>query len=213
MSAAPQNSAPSRSAGKGEKISKPKTKTRKIALLGTSLAIVGGLGAYALTLQDTPQQVLSIKSDISRGQTITEESLTTVNIKDANSGTIRVEDRRKIIGKKATKDISAGQLILTQDTTDSLTLPEGQELIGVVLPETNTPSRPLKTGDRVTITAPAQDGGGNPAQGKVDTVTTTKDGYVKIDVFVPTDTSNDRALMEAIANKKAVVALTGNSEE
>ena len=210
--------------------SRPKTKTRRIALLGTSLAIVGGLGANALTLQDTPHQVISVKKDISRGETITEDSLSTVNVKDASPNTIRVEDRGRILGKKADKDISAGQLILTQDAQESLSLSNDQELIGIVLPETNAPSRALKAGDRVMITGTGQnsagaanpEGGNTPApqgnqenkgrvEGTVDAVTTSKEGYVKVDVIVPSGTA-DAALMDAAVNKKLTVTLIGHDD-
>ena len=119
------------------------------------------------------------------------------------------------MGKKATKDISSGQVLLSSNTAPNLPSAEqGQEIVGLQLPSSNIPVRPLKAGDRV-ILIPTNTGANKDSanveaavNGTVDTVTTVN-GDTKIDVVVPEGTSKKSAFMDAVVQKKVAVLIEG----
>ena len=121
-----------------------------------------------------------------------------------------------MVGKKATKDISSGQVLLSSNAAPNLpSVEQGQEIVGLQLPSSNIPVRPLKAGDRVilipTNTTSANKESANVEDaitGTVDTVTTVN-GDTKIDVVVPQGTSKKASFMDAVVQKKVAVLIEG----
>ena len=173
-----------------------KTKTRRIMILGATLTAVGIVGSYALATNNAPEQIVTVTQDIPRGAVIEESQLGTMNVLNPPAQAVPYKKRSELVGKKATKDISSGQVLLSSNAAPNLPSAEqGQEIVGLQLPSSNIPVRPLKAGDRVI-------------KGTVDTVTTVN-GDTKIDVVVPEGTSKKSAFMDAVVQKKVAVLIEG----
>lgn len=193
-----------------------KSKTRRIATLGATLTAVGALCSYALATNNAPEQIVTVTQDIPRGAVIQESQLGTMNVLNPPAQAVPYKKRSELVGKKATKDISSGQVLLSSNA--ALNLPsaeQGQEIVGLQLPSSNIPVRPLKAGDRVilipTNTTSANKESANVEDaitGTVDTVTTVN-GDTKIDVVVPQGTSKKAAFMDAVVQKKVAVLIEG----
>lgn len=192
-----------------------KSKTRRIATLGATLTAVGALCSYALATNNAPEQIVTVTQDIPRGAVIQESQLGTMNVLNPPAQAVPYKKRSELVGKKATKDISSGQVLLSSNAAPNLPSAEqGQEIVGLQLPSSNIPVRPLKAGDRV-ILIPTNTGANKDSanveaavNGTVDTVTTVN-GDTKIDVVVPEGTSKKSAFMDAVVQKKVAVLIEG----
>lgn len=192
-----------------------KSKTRRIATLGATLTAVGALCSYALATNNAPEQIVTVTQDIPRGAVIQESQLGTMNVLNPPAQAVPYKKRSELVGKKATKDISSGQVLLSSNTAPNLPSAEqGQEIVGLQLPSSNIPVRPLKAGDRV-ILIPTNTGANKDSAnvedaitGTVDTVTTVN-GDTKIDVVVPEGTSKKATFMDAVVQKKVAVLIEG----
>ena len=192
-----------------------KTKTRRIMILGATLTAVGIVGSYALATNNAPEQIVTVTQDIPRGAVIEESQLGTMNVLNPPAQAVPYKKRSELVGKKATKDISSGQVLLSSNAAPNLPSAEqGQEIVGLQLPSSNIPVRPLKAGDRV-ILIPTNTGANKDSAdveaavtGTVDTVTTVN-GDTKIDVVVPEGTSKKSAFMDAVVQKKVAVLIEG----
>ncbi len=138
-----------------------------------------------------------------------------MNVLNPPAQAVPYKKRSELVGKKATKDISSGQVLLSSNAAPNLPSAEqGQEIVGLQLPSSNIPVRPLKAGDRV-ILIPTNTGANKDSanveaavNGTVDTVTTVN-GDTKIDVVVPEGTSKKSAFMDAVVQKKVAVLIEG----
>ena len=165
-----------------------KSKVRRITILGSTLTAVGILSAYTLG---------------------------TMNVLNPPAQAVTYKRRSEVLGKRATTDISSGQVLLSSNTAASLPgAGQGQEILGLLLPSSNLPVRPLKAGDRVILT-PTNAGVNSDSSnvesavtGTIDTVTTVN-GDTKIDVVLPQGTSKRSAFMDAVAQKKVIVSIEG----
>lgn len=192
-----------------------KSKTRRITALGATLTAVGILGSYAVATNSAPEQIVMVTQDIPRGAVIEESQLGTMNVLNPPAKAVLYKKRSEVVGKKATTDISSGQVLLSSNTAPNLPSAEqGKEIVGLLLPSTNIPVRPLKAGDRV-ILIPANVGANNNSpnvegaiSGTVDTVTKVN-GDTKIDVLLPEGASKNAAFMDAVLQKKVVVTIEG----
>lgn len=192
-----------------------KSKTRRIATLGATLTAVGALCSYALATNNAPEQIVTVTQDIPRGAVIQESQLGTMNVLNPPAQAVPYKKRSELVGKKATKDISSGQVLLSSNAAPNLPSAEqGQEIVGLQLPSSNIPVRPLKAGDRV-ILIPTNTGANKDSAnveaavtGTVDTVSTVN-GDTKIDVVVPEGTSKKSAFMDAVVQKKVAVLIEG----
>lgn len=193
-----------------------KSKTRRITTLGATLTAVGALCSYALATNNAPEQIVTVTQDIPRGAVIQESQLGTMNVLNPPAQAVSYKKRSEVIGKKATTDMSSGQVLLSSNAAPNLPGAEqGQEIVGLQLPSSNIPVRPLKAGDRV-ILIPTNTTGANKESanvedaitGTVDTVTTVN-GDTKIDVVVPEGTSKKAAFMDAVVQKKVAVLIEG----
>ena len=138
-----------------------------------------------------------------------------MNVLNPPAKAVLYKKRSEVVGKKATTDMSSGQVLLSSNTAPNLPSAEqGKEIVGLLLPSTNIPVRPLKAGDRV-ILIPTNVGTNNNSpnvegaiSGTVDTVTKVN-GDTKIDVLLPEGASKNASFMDAVLQKKVVVTIEG----
>lgn len=192
-----------------------KSKVRRITILGSTLTAVGILSAYTLATNNAPEQIVTVTQDIPRGAIIEESQLGTMNVLNPPAQAVTYKRRSEVLGKRATTDISSGQVLLSSNTAASLPgAGQGQEILGLLLPSSNLPVRPLKAGDRVILTPTNAGANSNSSNvesavtGTIDTVTTVN-GDTKIDVVLPQGTSKRSAFMDAVAQKKVIVSIEG----
>jgi len=125
-----------------------------IIALAIALIIVSGLAAayfYTLTARNTV--VLMSATGIARGDVITAESLTTVEIPDGQTElpSVSVDRADDIIGLFATVDIPNGTLISAGNVADNAGLTPGTSIIGISLTAAQLPPIPLVNGDPVRL--------------------------------------------------------------
>jgi len=125
-----------------------------IIALAIALIIVSGLAvAYFYTLTARNTVVLMSAAGISRGDVITAESLTTVEIPEGQTElpSVSVERADDIIGLFATVDIPNGTLISAGNVANNAGLAPGTSVIGISLTAAQLPPIPLVNGDPVLL--------------------------------------------------------------
>ncbi len=190
-------------------IKQPPPKYRRRPMLiaaGVALCIVGGLGAtwLAQTLGNT-ETVLVTSTPIQRGQTITKDTLTTIEIAGGqNTNSTPVSDASKIVGKTALVDIPQGSLISSDNSGDTVVPIPGQSIVGLALTFNQLPGRTLNAGDAVRLIDTPVNQGEPPAttpESFTATVFTTRfdeehDVWI-VDVNVPSGAAADIAARAA----------------
>lgn len=134
----------------------PPTKTRRRPMLiaaGIALAIVGGLGSwYFFTTVGNTTTVLTVKTDVPRGQEITAADLGTLQISgDQSSSALLANESNDAIGQVALVDLPAGSLVSSTNVGDTLVVADGDSIVGVALTSAQMPSQPLSAGDKVRL--------------------------------------------------------------
>lgn len=134
----------------------PPTKTRRRPMLiaaGIALAVVCGLGSwYFFTTIGNTTTVLTVKSDIPRGQEITAADLGTLQISgDQATNALLATESSEAVGQVAKVDLPAGSLVTDTNIGDTLALADGDSLVGVALTSAQMPSQQLVAGDEVRL--------------------------------------------------------------
>ena len=134
----------------------PPTKAQRrpwLVGLGVSLAIIGGLASwyYASTVGNT-DTVLVVSGDVTRGEVIGTDDLTTLEIASGQTTTaFRASDSRDVIGQVALVDLPEGSLLTHENLGDGLAVDRGKSIVGVALAPSQMPSFPLSAGDEVRL--------------------------------------------------------------
>lgn len=173
------------------------TKTRRrpmIIALGVALTIVGMLATWMVTTtMSNTETVVTVSADLERGDTITAEHLTTMEITGGqNTSAVKSGEASTVIGQVATVDLPAGSLLTHSNIAPSLAVPQGSSLVGIEATPAQLPTTPLKAGDSVRIvdTPIAQ---GEPPKADPDSISATvhatrvdqATGRTIVDVIVP----------------------------
>lgn len=153
----------------GREPARPTPRRRRPALiaLGVVLFVVSFLGVMAI-INATSQtiQVLAVASSVSRGEAITGDDLTTVELPE-DHGTLEVLPAGQfdtVVGKFAAVDLVPGTTLTSAAVTDQLTPESGTSIVGLTIPNGQMPSRPLVAGDNVRIVDTPASGGEPPAE-------------------------------------------------
>lgn len=164
-----------------------------------ALLLLGGLGGiFMFQAASNATQVFVAAGDITRGQTIEQDDLTTISIAAGqNTSAISATKADDILGTIAAVDIPAGGLITTTSTTTGLTVPDGKALIGLTLQPGRLPAQQLTAGDNV-ILVPV------PPQGVAD-VEVTADQTIPavVSQVHPIPNSNDVVVDVYVASQAA----------
>lgn len=173
----------------------PPTKTRRRPMLiaaGVALAIVCGLGSmYFVTTAGDSTTVLTVKGEIARGQTITANDLSTLQISgDQTTNALPASKSNEAIGKIATVDLPAGSLITSSNIGDSLVVADGMSIVGVSLTAAQMPNHALAAGDKVRLVDTPIAQGDPPA--------TTPKTFTATVFSVRADTQNSRWIVDVV---------------
>ena len=129
--------------------------------LRAALVAAGALGtAFAFTSVNDTQEVLVVRNDIKRGETIEAGDLAVVRVSvDPALTPVAGSQKAELEGSRAAVDLWSGTLLTEQAVTDNLVPGEGESLVGISLTPAKMPSEPLYGGDVVRIvTTPGDQG-------------------------------------------------------
>lgn len=147
--------------------------------LGIVLVLISVLGVwYVVSNVSRTVTVLTTSASIDRGQEITQADLTTINIAGGQStDAILANQAADVIGKVAAVDLPAGSLVTSANILDTLPVPAGDSIVGIALNQSQLPSYPLASGDKVRLVDTPVAQGEPPAEDPMTfdaTVFTTK---------------------------------------
>lgn len=140
----------------------PKLRRRPVLVAASLAAVILGalLGAWAWSSSSNTHEVVALRQTITRGETIRQSDLMTVQVGlDPALKTIPGDRMRSLVGQRAAMDMAAGSLITAENVTKAVLPAEGMSVVGVALPPSLMPGETLFAGDRVRIVAtPGQQG-------------------------------------------------------
>jgi len=197
----------------------PKLRRRPMLLAASVAAVCLGalLGVWAWTSTSNTHEVVAVRRTITRGETIGQGDLLTVQVGlDPGLRTIPGDRLATLVGKRAAMDMAAGSLVTGEEVTAKVLPARGQSVVGVALPPSLMPGEALVAGDRVRIVAtPGQQG--EVGQGPPAAITATvvglypngENGQTVVAVQVP----QERAAELAARSATGKVALVLDSRE
>ena len=136
---------------------------RRPALVAMSFAAVclgALLGVWTWSSTSNTHEVVALRQDVARGETVTQADLITVQVGvDPALTTVPGADLAGLVGQRAVRDMAAGSLV-TPNSVSTAVLPEqGMSVVGVALPPSLMPGLQLLAGDHVRVVAtPGQQG-------------------------------------------------------
>ncbi|NNM46991.1 hypothetical protein HJG52_13360 [Knoellia sp. DB2414S] len=140
----------------------PKLRRRPVLVAASIAAVILGalLGAWAWSSTSNTHEVVALRQTVTRGETITQGDLMTVQVGlDPALRTIPGDRMSSLVGQRAAMDMAAGSLITGENVTKKVLPAEGMSVVGVALPPSLMPGEALLAGDRVRIIAtPGQQG-------------------------------------------------------
>jgi hypothetical protein len=140
----------------------PKLRRRPLLVVASVAAVcLGGLlGVWAYTSVTIAEDVVAVRSTVTRGARISREDLVTVRIGvDPALNPIPATQLDTVVGQRAAMDLPAGGLV-TQGSIAATVVPaQDMSVVGVAVPAALLPGEPLRAGDHVRVVAtPGQQG-------------------------------------------------------
>ena len=189
---------------------------RRPAVVGASIALVI-LGAFvslwAYTSLGSAQEVVAVRVDVARGEVVTRDALQVVRVGvDPALQVMPGNELLGMIGKRASADLKAGQLLVPGAITDEVMPPLGSSLVGLSLGAGQIPGEMLRVGDAVrVVSTPGQQGDVTAGeirefQGLVTTVS-PMDASAKVAVVVEVPAAQAPELAARAATGKLAVVL------
>lgn len=197
----------------------PRLRRRPVLVAASAAAVCLGalLGVWAWTSTSNTHEVVAVRQTITRGETIGQEDLMTVQVGvDPGLKTIPGERLANLVGKRAAMDMAAGSLVTDEEVTSKVLPEQGKSVVGVALPPSLMPGEALVAGDHVRIVAtPGPQG--EVGQGEPAAITATvvglypngENGQTVVAVEVP----QERAAELAARSATGKVALVLDSRE
>ncbi|HMR48137.1 MAG TPA: SAF domain-containing protein [Arachnia sp.] len=124
----------------------------RLIALGVLVVALGALGAAALhTMNNDRVPVLAMAVDVGRGETISAESITTVEIPATLAeGALTPDEADQLVGQRARSDLLQGSYPRPDHVGDAA-LPDGEVLIGLRLPLGRMPVTTMPPGTQVQL--------------------------------------------------------------
>jgi len=140
-------------AGLPRRTKKPKLPSRRKGYVAAvlALAILGASLAWVGTRSTGSHEVLSLKNDVLRGQTITQEDLTSLSVEGDQPQFIDINRQTDVVGAKAQANLLAGSPVIEGSFASAMPVPEGMSIVGLGLKPANMPGRELVPGDKVRV--------------------------------------------------------------
>ncbi|WP_158629649.1 SAF domain-containing protein [Micromonospora arida] len=128
--------------------------------MAVALVAAGGLIAAAVLRKvGTTAEYLAVSSAVEVGSTIDRSDLSTVRITvDLVLKPIRADAADEVVGKFAAVGLVPGTLLTRGQLTDTAVPNEGEQLVGLSLPQERMPAERVKPGARVLLVVTADDG-------------------------------------------------------
>lgn len=140
----------------------PKLRRRPVLVAASVAAVCLGalLGVWTWTSTSNTHEVVALRQTVTRGETISQGDLMTVQVGvDPALSTIPGDRLASLVGQRAAMDMAAGSLVTSADVTTSVLPGKGMSVVGVALPPSLMPGQALLAGDQVRIVAtPGQQG-------------------------------------------------------
>jgi hypothetical protein len=140
----------------------PKLRRRPELVAASVAAVILGalLGAWTWSSTSNTHEVVALRQTITRGETITQGDLMTVQVGlDPALKSIPGDRLGSLVGQRAAMDMAAGSLVTDADVTTAVLPGKGRSVVGVALPPSLMPGETLLAGDQVRIVAtPGQQG-------------------------------------------------------
>jgi len=187
--------------------------------LGITIVLIGALATwYVTTTTSQTVSVLTIKSDVQRGEAITQDDLTTIAIAGGQStDAYTASQASTVVGQVAAVDLPAGSLVTSGNVLDTLPVPEGSSIVGIALTSSQLPAYPLAAGDAVRLVdTPVAQGEPPTEDPKTFTATVFTTTYDEtnqvwiIDVVVPTREA--ASIAARAATQRVSIVLDGVGE-
>ncbi|MET8042542.1 SAF domain-containing protein [Micromonospora sp. NPDC005215] len=190
--------------------------------LAVALVATGGLIAAAVLRKvGTTAEYLAVSSTVEVGSTIDRSDLTTVRITvDPALKPIRAGAADEVIGKFAAVGLVPGTLLTRAQLTEAAVPGQGEQLVGLSLPQERMPAERVKPGARVLLVVTPDDGSVSSQQQTtaapisieatvVDVRTGVKEGTTLLNVAVP-DRDGPLIASRAAAGRIVVALTTGS---
>jgi hypothetical protein len=134
----------------------PKLRRRPLLVAASVAAVCLGalLGVWAWTSTSNTHEVVAVRQTISRGETISRDALTTVQVGvDPGLKVLSGDRLAGLVGQRAAMDMSAGSLVTEEDVASKVVPARGRSIVGVAAPRSLMPGEPLRPGDQVRVIA------------------------------------------------------------
>ena len=197
------------------------TKSRRrpaVIALGIALVLLGGIGVWWVTTNLTRTvSVMATSVDVSRGETITADDLTTIQLAGGQQvDAVPAADATDLVGTTALVDLPAGTLITSANTGATLAVPAGSSIVGVTLTQAQMPGYQLAAGDQVRVVETPVTQGDPPVETPqsfdATVFTATYDNETQVwvvDLVVPNREAPDIAARAAAGRVALVIDSTG----
>lgn len=140
----------------------PKLRRRPVLVAASVAAVCLGalLGVWTWSSTSNTHEVVALRQDVTRGETITQSDLVAVQVGlDPSLKTIPGDRLSSLVGQRAAMDMAAGALVTAAAVTKAVLPSEGMSIVGVALPPSLMPGERLLNGDHVRVVAtPGQQG-------------------------------------------------------
>lgn len=151
----------------------------RLIALGVLAVVLGALGAVALfTSTNDRVAVVAMATDIGRGETVEQGSLTTVEVPAAlAAGALAPAEADALVGQRALSDLPQGSFP-RPDHVGVAALPDDEALIGLRLPLGRLPITTMSPGTQVRLVSLADDAQADAVVVTVPTAISDGDTYV-----------------------------------
>lgn len=130
----------------------------KLIAIGMLTVALGALGAAALhSMNNDRVSVLAMATDVGRGETVSADSITTVEIPATLAeGALAPAQADQLVGQRARSDLLQGSYPRPDHVGEAL-LPEGEALLGLRLPLGRMPVATMPPGTQVRLVSLVDD--------------------------------------------------------
>lgn len=198
-----------RRAAVARQVQRPRRRPLAI-VLAIVLSLLGAIGAYVGLSQRGEIQALTTKTEVLRGATLSADLFSTISVSKDTSNVMTPQDIDQLVGKKATVDLPTGSLVTRENTAETLSVGEGEAIVGIGVSSVATPGRELVAGDHVRIVfAPTDQAAGVGVASIRGVVQQTRgenqEGLSVVDVAVSSNQAEAAARWSASGNAALVL--------